>query len=212
MTVLENANAKHGAHREARVARNPRARPALLPIVDACLAKRGFMMPEAKPTESRLPRIILYLAVAMIAVGVILHGLGLSTFQRIWHDLVSRPGGSLALRFVLQPTMSAIVAIRDGIKDSHTGRSPYFWTMFADPAKRRENLREGVAATGKIILLAMLLDAIYQYIELKTFYPAEALIVAILLAFIPYFLIRGPAGRIARRLQRRDADSETKRT
>jgi hypothetical protein len=183
-----------------------------MPIADACLAKWGLMMAEAKLTRSKLPRIILYLAVAMIAIGIILHGLGLSTFQRIWHDLISRPGGSLALRFVLQPTMSAIVAIRDGIKDSHTGRSPYFWTMFADPAKRRENLREGVTATGKIILLAMLLDAIYQYIELKTFYPAEALIVAILLAFIPYFLIRGPAGRIARRLQRRGADNETKQT
>jgi hypothetical protein len=169
-------------------------------------------MAEAKLTRSRLPRIILWLAIVMIAVGVILHGLGLSTLQRIWHDLVSRPGGSLALRFVLQPTMSAIVAIRDGIKDSHTGRSPYFWTMFADPAKRRENLREGVEATGKIILLAMLLDAIYQYIELKTFYPAEALIVAILLAFIPYFLIRGPAGRIARRWRVAVPNDEAKRT
>jgi hypothetical protein len=156
------------------------------------------MMAEAKPVRSRLPRIILYIAVVMLAVGIALHGLGLATFQRIWEDLVSRPGGTLALRFVLQPTMSAILAVRDGIKDSRTGRSPYFWTTFADPAKSRERLHEGIAATGKIILLAMLLDAIYQYIELRTFYPAEALITAILLAFIPYFLIRGPVGRVAR--------------
>jgi hypothetical protein len=31
------------------------------------------------------------------------------------------------------------------------------------------------------------------------FYPGEALIVALLLAFVPYLLIRGPAERIARR-------------
>jgi hypothetical protein len=170
------------------------------------------MMAEAKLTRSRLPRIILYLALLMIAVGIILHGPTPATFQRIWDDLVSRPGATLALRFVLQPTMSAILAIRDGIKDSRTGRSPYFWTMFSDPARRRERLREGVAATGKIILLAMLLDAIYQYIELKTFYPVEALITAVVLAFIPYFLIRGPVGRIARRWRRRGADDGTPRS
>jgi hypothetical protein len=66
---------------------------------------------------------------------------------------------------------------------------------------RRDRLREGAVATGKIILLAMLLDAIYQYIELKTFYPFEALVTAIVLAFVPYVLLRGPAARIVRRLR-----------
>lgn len=168
-------------------------------------------MPDAKLARSRLPRIILYLALAMIAAGIIINGLALATFQRIWDDLMSRPGGSLALRFVLQPTMSTILAIRDGIKDARTGRTPYFWTMFTDHAQSRERLSEGVAATGKIILLAMLLDAIYQYIELGTFYPVEALITAIVLAFIPYFAIRGPVGRIARWRRARNTDNSAPR-
>jgi hypothetical protein len=33
---------------------------------------------------------------------------------------------------------------------------------------------------------------------LKTFYPGEAVIVAIMLAFVPYPLLRGPFARIAR--------------
>jgi hypothetical protein len=33
---------------------------------------------------------------------------------------------------------------------------------------------------------------------LKTFYPGEAEIVAILLAFVPYLLLRGPVARVAR--------------
>jgi hypothetical protein len=168
-------------------------------------------MPEAKPARSRLPQIILCIALAMIAVGIVVNGLALATFQRIWDDLVLRPGGSLALRFVLQPTMSTILAIRDGIKDARTGRTPYFWTMFTDHAQSRERLSEGVAATGKIILLAMLLDAIYQYIELGTFYPVEALVTAIILAFIPYFVIRGPVGRIARWWRTRNAHNSTSR-
>jgi hypothetical protein len=43
------------------------------------------------------------------------------------------------------------------------------------------------------------MDAIYQVIVLGQFYPAEAVIVALLFAFIPYVIIRGPATRIARR-------------
>jgi len=34
---------------------------------------------------------------------------------------------------------------------------------------------------------------------LKAFYPGEALIISLVLAFLPYVLIRGPAARIARR-------------
>jgi hypothetical protein len=144
-----------------------------------------------------LPSIILVLAVVMVAVGAVVHGIGWAEFQRIWDHLVERPGGSLALRFLLQPTVSLAFAVRDGIRDARTGRSPYFWTVLTDPEKRRNRLREGLAATGKILLIAIALDAIYQYLTYKTFYPVEALIVAVLLAFIPYFLIRGPVARIA---------------
>ena len=51
----------------------------------------------------------------------------------------------------------------------------------------------------KVFIMAVLIDAVYQYIELSWFYPGEALIVAFILAFIPYLLIRGPVNRIARR-------------
>ena len=111
---------------------------------------------------------------------------------------MARPTDTLALRFFLQPAMSTIFAVRDGIRDARTGRSPYFWTIMSDPGKRQARLREGAVSTGKIILLAILLDVIYQYIAFKSVYPAEAVIVAIVLAFIPYFLIRGPVARIAR--------------
>jgi hypothetical protein len=144
-----------------------------------------------------LPRIILFLATALIVAGIVLHGIGYTEIQRLWVDLLARPGGSLALRFLLQPGMSTIFAVRDGINDARTGRSPYFWTVLSNPDKRRARLREALAATGKIVLLAILLDGIYQLIELRTIYPVEALIVAVVLALIPYMLLRGPAARIA---------------
>ena len=118
--------------------------------------------------------------------------------HRMWVNLEARPGGRFGLRFLLQPAMAIAFAIRDGLKDARTGRSPYFLTVLTNPAKRGERLREGLAATGKILVLAFLIDAVYQFIELGAFYPGEAIIVAIVLGFIPYFLIRGPAERIAR--------------
>jgi hypothetical protein len=148
--------------------------------------------------NSNLPQVILYLAVVLIVIGIALHGIGFTEIQRVLDDLIARPGGSLSLRFILQPVMSTIFALRDGIKDARTGRSPYFWTVLSNPDQRRARLREGLGSTGKIILIAVLLDGIYQVIELKTIYPIEALIVAILLAFIPYLLLRGPIERVAR--------------
>ena len=52
-------------------------------------------------------------------------------------------------------------------------------------------------STARVLLLGLVMDTIYQIIVLKTFYPAEAAIVAIVLAFIPYLLLRGPIARIA---------------
>ena len=119
-------------------------------------------------------------------------------FQRMWQDFVSRTEGPLHFRFILQPLMATIVAIRHGVSDAKTGRPPYFWTVCFNKQHREDFLKEGIRHVAKILILAIALDAIYQLIEIHWFYPGEAIIVAILLAFIPYLIIRGPANRIAR--------------
>jgi hypothetical protein len=43
------------------------------------------------------------------------------------------------------------------------------------------------------------MDIIYQWKELDTFYPVQSVVIAILLAFVPYLLLRGPIERVARR-------------
>ena len=47
----------------------------------------------------------------------------------------------MSFRFFLQPTMAILFAIRDGIKDARTGRSPYVWTILHKPEERRARLR-----------------------------------------------------------------------
>jgi hypothetical protein len=144
------------------------------------------------------PRVACTVLVAVLAFDALSSALAQGTAERVWTDLVARTHGPLSFRFVLQPLMAAILAIRDGMLDARTGRSPYFWTVFHNPDECRSRLREGLTATARILLLGLAMDAIYQGWVLQTFYPVEALIVAVLLAFIPYLLIRGPAARLAR--------------
>jgi hypothetical protein len=146
-----------------------------------------------------MPRVILCVVLVMIVAGFALHGLRPAAF---WENVLARPRQSLGLRFILQPTMATILALRDGIRDARTGRPLNLWAMISDPAVRSARLREGIEAIGKIFLIAIAIDIGYQLIELNAFYPGEALLVAALLAFIPYLIVRGPAARLARRWQR----------
>jgi hypothetical protein len=145
-----------------------------------------------------LARLVVASILVLIVVGVVWHGVSIPIFQRIWHDLVERPDEPMRFRFILQPLMAAIVAIRNGLKDARTGKSPYFWTLVTNPCEPIRRLNEGLNATARIILLGLVMDMIYQGIVLRQFYPAEAVIVALLFAFVPYVIIRGPALRIAR--------------
>ena len=157
-------------------------------------------MPTDEPRKlSLLARMVVASMIALVVAGVVWHGVSVPTFERIWFQLLQRTDAPMRFRFILQPLMAAIVAIREGLKDARTGRSPYFWTMVGDPSRRIRRLEEGLNSTARIILLGITMDVIYQAIILKRFYPAEAVIVALLFAFVPYVIMRGPATRIARR-------------
>ncbi|MGB7952113.1 MAG: hypothetical protein WCH75_30870 [Candidatus Binatia bacterium] len=122
---------------------------------------------------------------------------------RFWDQLIARPSGPLAFRLILQPIMVTILAVRDGLKDARAGRPLYTWTLLTDPAHRASYLREGLKRASRVIVFALVMDAIYQFIVLHRFYPGEALVIAFVVAVLPYLLIRGPAARIARRWNQR---------
>ena len=149
-------------------------------------------------TQILLARLVIVLLIALTAAGVLWYGLSEEVRHRVWEQLIERPGGPMTFRFILQPCMAAIAALRDGVSDASSRRSPYFWALLTNPFEDRQRLYEGLISTARVILLGLCMDAIYQWIVLKTFYPVEAVIVAIGLAFFPYLLLRGPIARIAR--------------
>ena len=145
-----------------------------------------------------LAKVVIVLAALLFVGGVVWHGVTFDTIQRLSYNLFERTDAPMRFRFVLQPLMAAIAAIHDGREDARVGRSPYFVTLLRDSQERAGLLREGVNATARIILLGLIMDVIYQALVLKTFYPNEALAIALLLAFLPYLIIRGLVLRIAR--------------
>ena len=81
----------------------------------------------------------------------------------------------------------------------------YTGTILSDPSQRAAYLREGLERVSRVIVFALVMDAIYQFMVLRRFYPVEALVTAFTLAVLPYVLIRGPVHRIMRRRQQRSS-------
>ena len=161
-------------------------------------AEVRVMTEKASKLQAVLGQLAIVLVIVFIFAGLVWYGVSADVRQRVWRDLIERPGGIMTFRFFLQPAMAALAALRDGIKDARAGRSAYFWTVLTSRTDRVGRLHEGLISTAQIILLGLIMDTIYQVLEFKTFYPVESVIVALVLAFVPYVLLRGPIARIAR--------------
>jgi hypothetical protein len=119
---------------------------------------------------------------------------------RITENLIARMTGPMKFRLVLQPSMAVFLAIREGLKDAREGKPPHFWGYLTDRGERKAMVKDGWKSIGKVFTLAVVLDIIYQLIEHRwRVYLGEAVLVAIILAIVPYLLIRGPVNRIVRR-------------
>jgi len=115
-----------------------------------------------------------------------------------WH-LGIRLSGPLKFRCVMQPAMAIFLACRSGLKDARDGKPPYFWAMLsATPAERLAMLKDGWKSVGSLFLIATVMDGIYQFIVRRWVYLNEAVVVAVILAIVPYLLVRGAINRIVR--------------
>jgi hypothetical protein len=156
------------------------------------------------PSTSQIvqARVAVVLLAALVASGAVWYGVSFENLGRLCKGILARPGGPMTFRFILQPAMAAAMALRDGVSDARLGRRPYLWALLRGvrgPEGRAGRLWEGIVSTARIIILGVVMDVIYQWLELETFYPEQAAVIAILLAFVPYLLLRGPFHRLARR-------------
>jgi hypothetical protein len=118
--------------------------------------------------------------------------------QRIIELVMGRSSGPLTLRLILQPSVASLFAIRAGLADARAGRPPYLWTVLSDLGQRRALLASAWKDVRKLFLMALTLDCVYQVIEFKWIFVGQALIVACVLAILPYVIVRGLVTRLAR--------------
>lgn len=112
---------------------------------------------------------------------------------------MGRVHGPMTFRLVMQPLVASFFAVRSGLKDAREHRHLYFWSVWSNSADRRDLLRDGWKDVGKVFLVALVLDVVYEIIEFRWIYPGQAVIVATILAIVPYLIVRGLVNRLASR-------------
>jgi hypothetical protein len=118
-------------------------------------------------------------------------------WARIADNLTDRVQGPMNLRFVLQPIMASTFGILAGLRDAKAGKPPYLWALFANPTHRGAMVKDGWKSIGKVFIVALVLDVIYQMIVSGFVYSGEALIVGFVLTIAPFVILRGLVNRIA---------------
>jgi hypothetical protein len=142
--------------------------------------------------------LVVALAGLLLVLGACWYGLSAEVHRRFWDDIADRIHGPMTFRFYLQPAMALLTALPDGISDARLGHKSFLWSTLWEPGAPTGRLREGLISTARVVLLGISMDVIYQFKALDRFYPVEALVMAILLAVIPYFVFRWIVERIAR--------------
>lgn len=116
-----------------------------------------------------------------------------------WDELIARAEGPMRIRLILQPIMAALFAIRAGLRDVREGRPLYFWAVLRATSDRKSMLKEAWKDDGRVFVLAIAIDLVYQAAVLHAFRPGEAVFLGIVLAIVPYLIFRGVVNRLLRR-------------
>jgi hypothetical protein len=97
---------------------------------------------------------------------------------RVWHDLVERTTGPMWFRLILQPLVATVYGVRAGLANARRGKD------------RQSMFRQALQDIGKVFAIGVGLDAIFQFIALRTVHPIEAVVVGFFLVAVPYQIVR----------------------
>lgn len=124
----------------------------------------------------------------------------------ILNNIDLRLDGPLKFRVILQPLMSLFFAIKAGLRDSKSGQTPFLQNIVQSKGTRKELYKEIWKDVGRVFILAIIMDVIFQLIVLKTLHPLGALATSIVLAIIPYLIFRGIITRVLNFIKSKKAE------
>lgn len=132
-------------------------------------------------------------------------------FSRGWHELLARDSGPMHVRLILQPLMATFIAIRSVRRDLREHRRLFAWKFAVDSEDRHYLVVQLRRDVGKLFVVAIMLDVVYQLMVLRWIYPIQSLIVATTLAFVPYMLVRGAASLVVRHQEPRNSSEDSQK-
>lgn len=141
---------------------------------------------------------LLSVIISFISFTIFLLGTMEDIVTRFLENIVGRLDGPMHLRFIFQPIMATIFACIGGWHDAKQDRPIYFWSIFSGKTTFREVRKAAWDGVAKVFIVALILDIIYQIIVLKWVYPGETIVVATLLVFVPYLILRGPVSQLCK--------------
>ncbi len=114
-------------------------------------------------------------------------------------ELGARFHGPMSFRLVMQPVMAMTFAVIAGVRDARKGAPPYFWALLSHGGHRRELLIDLWRGVGRIFILALVMEAIYEWKTAGSISLGDDVGVSVLLAIVPYVLLRGLVNRLVRK-------------
>jgi hypothetical protein len=135
----------------------------------------------------------------------------LDELSRAIEQLFDRLDGPMYFRFIMQPIMAIIIAVRAGIRDARQNKPAFLSEVVSNPAGRRSLIHSAFKDLMMLLCVAVVLDTVYQFLVLKSFYFVQALIVTFVLGVVPYILFRGPIRRILRKKYSKAPPAETRK-
>jgi hypothetical protein len=123
--------------------------------------------------------------------------------KQFFSHMLARLSGPGRLRFLIQPTMAALLGARDGVKDARAEERPYILALIQHRKHRWQLVRGAISSIGELIAVAILLDLIAQILLFREVFVMAALVLGPVLIATPYALSRALSNRITRKRNRR---------
>jgi len=111
---------------------------------------------------------------------------------------VARFSGPMNLRFVLQPVMAIVLAIRDGRRDALAEAPPFIHNILFGSGERTAHLESAARGLTVPAMVGTVADAIAQFLLFGSVQPSAAVLVGVGVLAIPYAVTRELANRILR--------------
>lgn len=117
-------------------------------------------------------------------------------FEHLINDFLAVITGPLSFRFIVQPAVAMVLAIRDGRVDAKLHRKPFFWSIVSNPSQRMKSITNALHSVLSPIIIGICTDAVAQYMIFKHVRIVTAIFVGSVIISLPYVLVRGITNRI----------------